>query len=184
MDEKEIEMTVIIGIAGKAGSGKDTVGKMLVEHYGFKRLAFADRIKDTLHDLGIAEPSRDAKESLIFGRTFSYRQAMHTLGDGFRAMDPNFWIQQVTAQVGLYPRVVVTDVRFDHEALTLKSLGGIIFEMRGRQADMNGLERHVTEQGLKCVIPDASFWNRGTLDELREALDRRMQSLKWSNETP
>lgn len=36
---------MIIGILGEAGSGKDTVGKLLVEHHGFYALAFADPLK-------------------------------------------------------------------------------------------------------------------------------------------
>lgn len=35
----------IIGISGFAGAGKDTVGQILVEHHGFTRVAFADKLK-------------------------------------------------------------------------------------------------------------------------------------------
>ena len=36
---------MIIGLAGLAGSGKDTVAMELVNNYGFQRLAFADNLK-------------------------------------------------------------------------------------------------------------------------------------------
>lgn len=36
---------MIVGILGEAGSGKDTAGKMLVEHHGYYSLALADPIK-------------------------------------------------------------------------------------------------------------------------------------------
>lgn len=36
----------IIGIVGKAGSGKDTVATYLVDNYGFKHLSLAEPIKD------------------------------------------------------------------------------------------------------------------------------------------
>lgn len=36
---------MIIGINGKFGAGKDTVAAMLCNHYGYKRLAFADKLK-------------------------------------------------------------------------------------------------------------------------------------------
>lgn len=42
---------MIIGLSGYAGSGKDTVGAMLVEHYGYKRLSFAQALKDVLEDV-------------------------------------------------------------------------------------------------------------------------------------
>jgi hypothetical protein len=38
-------MANIIGISGKAGSGKDTVAEYLVEHHGFVRMALADEMK-------------------------------------------------------------------------------------------------------------------------------------------
>lgn len=37
---------VIVCMSGKAGSGKDTVADYLVEKYGFKRMAFADPLRD------------------------------------------------------------------------------------------------------------------------------------------
>ena len=36
---------MILGLAGYATSGKDTVGRYLVEEHGFTRLAFADTLK-------------------------------------------------------------------------------------------------------------------------------------------
>ena len=37
---------MIIGLGFKARSGKDTVADYLIENYGFKRLAFADALKE------------------------------------------------------------------------------------------------------------------------------------------
>ncbi len=41
----------IIGLTGYAGSGKDTVGAMLVEHEGFTRVSFADRVRELAYHL-------------------------------------------------------------------------------------------------------------------------------------
>jgi hypothetical protein len=38
-------MAHIIGVSGKAGSGKDTVGKYLVDHHGFIAMSLADEMK-------------------------------------------------------------------------------------------------------------------------------------------
>ena len=43
---------MIIGLSGYARSGKDTVAETLVNEYGFKRVAFADKIKDLLYTMG------------------------------------------------------------------------------------------------------------------------------------
>jgi dephospho-CoA kinase len=42
---------VIIGLSGYARSGKDTVAELLVLNYGFKRMAFADGIREALSAL-------------------------------------------------------------------------------------------------------------------------------------
>jgi hypothetical protein len=39
---------MIIGLSGYARSGKDTVAELLVLNYGFKRMAFADGIRESL----------------------------------------------------------------------------------------------------------------------------------------
>lgn len=43
-------MKNIIGISGHAGAGKDTFASVLVERYGFVRMAFADKLKEIISD--------------------------------------------------------------------------------------------------------------------------------------
>ena len=42
---------MIIGLAGYAGAGKDTVGNILIEKHGFRRVAFADKIRSLVYDI-------------------------------------------------------------------------------------------------------------------------------------
>ena len=41
---------MIIGVAGYKGSGKDTIGTVLTNSFNFKKLSFAQPIKDLVHD--------------------------------------------------------------------------------------------------------------------------------------
>jgi dephospho-CoA kinase len=43
----------IIGLSGRADSGKTTVARYLVEQYGFVRTAFGDPLKQMLLDAGM-----------------------------------------------------------------------------------------------------------------------------------
>lgn len=47
---------MIIGLNGAKGSGKDTVGAFLVEKYGFERLSFAKKLKDSAAALFGVDP--------------------------------------------------------------------------------------------------------------------------------
>jgi dephospho-CoA kinase len=41
----------LIGLSGYARSGKDEAAKVLIEEFGFKRIAFADKLRDFLYAL-------------------------------------------------------------------------------------------------------------------------------------
>ena len=41
-------MSKIISISGRIGSGKDTIANYLITHHGFKKMAFADALKDAV----------------------------------------------------------------------------------------------------------------------------------------
>jgi hypothetical protein len=43
--------TVLVGLTGVAQSGKDTSAKILIDSFGFKRVAFADKLRLTLYRL-------------------------------------------------------------------------------------------------------------------------------------
>ena len=57
---------IIIGLSGLAGAGKDTVADLLVTHCGFRKLAFADALRNEISDAFQMEPlylsHRDTKE--------------------------------------------------------------------------------------------------------------------------
>jgi hypothetical protein len=45
------EVKELIGLSGYARSGKDEAAKVLVEEFGFTRVAFADKLRDVLYQL-------------------------------------------------------------------------------------------------------------------------------------
>ena len=86
----------LIGFTGRAGSGKDTAGQVLVRQLGFKRYAFADPIKKALNamfgwHMGMWE-NRDWKEGDLPGMCYSPRLLAQTMGTEWgRSIDPEFW---------------------------------------------------------------------------------------------
>ena len=68
----------LIGICGKARSGKDTAADYIVEECGFNKYSMADPIRSMLDSIGV-DPSFNKEDPVDrFGK--SPRQMMQTLG--------------------------------------------------------------------------------------------------------
>lgn len=98
-----------IGLAGRAGAGKDTVAGMLVEAAGGPDaavvIALADPLKRICRDVfGFDEgqlwsPSERRAEPPPDRTGPTAREALQRLGDWGRAMDPDVWIDKLLAAV-------------------------------------------------------------------------------------
>ncbi|GMV19489.1 MAG: hypothetical protein AMXMBFR56_77130 [Polyangiaceae bacterium] len=96
---------MIIGISGKAGSGKDTAADVLVRDHGFVRIALADPMKRFARGLWhfteaqLWGPSQqrnapDPRYRRDDGTFLSPRHALQTLGTEWgRECDPDVWIR-------------------------------------------------------------------------------------------
>lgn len=159
----------LIGLCGRAGSGKDTVAELLYIRGRFARYAMAKPLKDALAAMGIFEPARDKKELPLPGRPFSYRQAAQTLGTEWaRNLDPDFWINLAERNVTRYLKentpVVITDIRFENEEKFVRKHGGVIWQIVGRSAELGDAAGHVSEQYKPT--PDLIIDNSSTLKQL------------------
>ena len=172
-------MTFLIGLAGQAGTGKDTVRAML-EEQGFTGLAFADPIRTMIRELltsnGIDDrfmDDRAFKETVIHELGVSYRQMAQDLGDWGRNMHPDFWVRIAAAFMD--DRIddgdthfVISDVRFLNEAEWVRERGGVIW--RVNRAAATPVRPHVSEAELWHFDHDWVIHNDGSLDELREVV--------------
>src|SRR5579883_3181143 len=76
---------LLIGLSGKPQAGKDTTAEYLVRRYGFRRLAFADRLREECRDLFHWNGVKDAA-----GRALLQRH-----GEARRREDPDYWIHPI-----------------------------------------------------------------------------------------
>jgi hypothetical protein len=123
----------LVGLNGYAQSGKDTVAEFLVSDFGYRRIAFADRIKDFVSAVfpDIADQVDKvgwdaAKEQM------EVRLALQTVGRAARAhIRPDVWILSVLGDISSddADRVVVSDVRFINEADALVTRGGVMLRV-------------------------------------------------------
>jgi len=174
-----MEQKLLIGIAGPARSGKDTVAWHLCREYGFMRTAFADQLKAILLPLfGWDERHKNGylKEEVDPYWGFSPRQAYQKFGTEFgRALNPDLWVLMMHHQLQHYGnRVVISDVRFPNEANYVRRNGILVHVFR--QLKYRGeVARHSSEAPLAIYPSDLAVSNNGTIAELHEQIDSALK---------
>jgi hypothetical protein len=193
---------MILGLSGIARSGKDTVGNYLVEHHGFKKLAFADRMREMafaidpvvaydkfqIQTLGNEEVSTAVipVHFMELVNNVGYdeskdnpevRRFLQRLGTeaGRNIWGDDFWTNVVRDKIiheGRFDRWVITDTRFRNEAECVKDMQGYV--VRIERTGIEAPNAHISERDLAEWNFDYFLKNDGSLDELYHAVDEMM----------
>ena len=174
----------LIGITGKARSGKDEIAKHLWAQHCFTRIALADPLKlaaQAAFRLGHQQTFNDAlKEIAIHPWGLSPRQIFQKTGDIYKsAFGEDFWVRRWMLSYEMFKdtdHIVVPDIRFDEEAAVIKELGGTLIRVV-RGDGLAGAEgQHCSEAGITTPV-DFTINNDGSLEDLWWEVDRIMRSL-------
>lgn len=173
----------VLGLAGYARSGKDTVAEIIKKYrQGVYLYAFADPMKLAAREaLGI--PMRDLKgegidrdtEITRYGCTI--RHILESIGRwGRHDISPDVWILRAEQELmmdssisesfrgGDHDLFVVTDVRMKKEVEWVKSKGGVVLEIV--RPDAKKVSESETEAGEWEGLSDFIIANDGTLEDL------------------
>ena len=175
---------MIIGLSGYARSGKDTVANLLVLNYSFKRLAFADAIKDAVLLLNpILDNGRRVSDVVndygweVAKANIEVRRLLQVMGTevGRKLIDEYIWIDKVFNQIEPDKRFVITDVRFPDEANMIQSIEGKVW--RVNRHNHSAVNTHISERAMDNFMFDQVVYNDGTLDELSNEVFMLMNSV-------
>lgn len=169
----------LIGITGKARSGKDTAAKVLIEQRGLIKYSFADPMKEGVKVmLGLTDEhvNGDLKEQVIPELGVSPRRILQTLGTewGRDIIRSDLWVvlaQQkweaikAATEETFHGGMIVPDVRFEDEAAFIRDNGGLLIHIERKGAQE--IEGHVSEAGVEWRKGDARINNSGTLADLK-----------------
>lgn len=152
-------MKKIIAIVGHIGSGKDTAAKFFIDTYNYKKVSFADSLKDALSSIfvwdrqlleGTSAESRNwrNKKDVFWSNALGFevtpRLMMQTIGtDLFRHHFSNYiWVYSSVLKIEKSTSsVVVADVRFPEEYNALKELGATFIRMQRTVPDWEDTAR-------------------------------------------
>lgn len=176
---------MIIGLTGYAQSGKDTVANILVENFGYTRIAFADKIREFLYETNpmydsvVGEPlfvkakvDRDGWEEAK--KSPHIRRLLQTSGVAARKVfGENFWVQQALKDVHFEGNYVITDVRFTNEADIIKKYDNSQL-WRVKRLGVDAVNSHVSETELDGYPVDQIFINNTTIEDLEVLVKTRM----------
>ena len=193
---------MIIGICGLIGSGKGTVADILVNTHKFKKISFADKLKDGVASVfgwdrkmleGDTDESRqwrELKDDFWSNETqmeVTPRLVLQLFGtDCMRnGFDDGIWVSLVKKELLDNPgrNYVIPDVRFANEVDMIRDVGGEVWEIK-RGPDPQWLIEYETDGKEPKVHASEWKWikskkdlvieNDGTLDELSNQVLSRL----------
>lgn len=202
------ELPKLIGLHGKARSGKDTVGNFLVETYkDHYTESFAGPLKDAAAAaFGIPRNCFDEPELkeqsddqwLVSPRKIAQFLGTEMFRDTVKNLIPNignnFWIERLERRLlnkyepedqGPWEphfTCVITDVRFQNEYDWILSNGGIIIHLTRAGADGTvGILNHQSESDLSFHTPERNYKcaNNGTISDLYRKVADIILSTKY-----
>lgn len=180
---------MIIGICGKARSGKDTFAEMLAEELfdktqkKFVMMAYATELKlrvqrdfDLSYDQlwGDDKEVEDKRYLKPDGTGFwTAREILQQYGEFFRSIKETFWIDNLFRVMDdkEYSNVIVTDVRYPNEADPVKNKDGYVIKVTSNRSNIQEIHgtNHISETAMDDYKADLIVANDWGLEELRHA---------------
>ncbi|CAM5388007.1 hypothetical protein ACTFBT_01225 [Streptomyces microflavus] len=180
-----------VGIIGRARVGKDTAGQWLVDNRGYRRIGFADPLKEAalkldplIEQIDMAYLAVDERPDVrLSDLVGSYgweeakeapevRRILQELGAAVRAIDEDFWLRAAMARVQEANEAgvpaVITDVRYPNEAASLRRAGFHLVYIE--RPDVEQLV-HESEGALGAEDADVTIHNGASLDAFLYAVE-------------
>lgn len=182
-DGKLVPRIEVLGLAGWARAGKDTVAAHLVANYGYTRMSFADPMREALRRLDplitVGEMRgvglRSSVDALGWEELKSLspdvRGLMQRMGTevGRNMFGENFWVDAAIDSIEDGSKVVFADVRFINEVDAIKGLGGQVWRISRK--GVGPANDHISETALNDYIFDSYINNDGTIEDTNKCID-------------
>jgi len=178
---------MIIAIAGKLRSGKDTAANLIMDTVGHQyceRIALADALKEETvgkYGLSIERMTSD----------YSYKEEIRHLlikhGRDRRAEDIDYWVKKVLENAKA-PVVIVPDLRYSNEKTSLAKGERIVLSVK-IECDNENRAKHgwhlssADTDASECQLDEDTDWdyivyNNGTVEDLTNSLGDVISRIK------
>lgn len=172
----------VIGIAGPARSGKDTVASLMASRlhiddidYRLQIYKMAGPIKEFLrntHGWGGRELEGSLKEAHDYDWGYSPREAMQNIGAAMREVDPDFWVRIAMKAINDHDGItIIPDIRYENEALMVREMGGMMIHIQVRSREIEEIRDHKSEAGIDMSSKDWLIYNDSSLEVLKRMVN-------------
>lgn len=179
---------LLIGLTGRARSGKTTAAEYLAGTFMLEHYAFADPLRDGLMAIFNLDPSDfegDRKEQPLAWLPHSPRQLMQSMGTEWarNTVHPDVWVKlaeqnldYIATALGTVIGFVISDIRFENEADFVRRRGGTVIHISRHNAEP--VNAHVSEAGVKASDNDIYLRNDGSVEQFLRSLDETFRLLR------
>lgn len=201
----------LIGLAGFAQSGKDTVASFLTNNHGWTRVAFADALRAVLYALNpivdhetldVFEFGREAPvETLVIEdrvqplvnddgwddvkvRYQEVRDLLQRLGTeaGRDQINQQLWVRLGEEKIERAGGpVIVTDCRFQNEVQMIRRRKGKLIWVA--RPGVGAVNKHASEHSVTSQDCDFTLINDGTFAELHKDIKQLIKAWKMEGDT-
>jgi len=196
-------MTILIGLIGEAGSGKDTVANHILANNNAQTYTLAKPIKELTRHLFLFNDEQlygNLKNDVDERWNITPRQSWQIIGTnimqfGIYSLLPDllekvpvreFWVYHFKMWYNQFIEnpenkdkiIIVTDVRFHHEVDVIHQLGGRTLKIVRPDLDKSDdLYQHSSETAIPTIKSTYTIDNDSTLDELYKKADEYVNLL-------
>lgn len=177
---------MILGLSGYARSGKDTFADILVDKYDFKKVAFADKLRDCVYALNPYVVSEYSLNTLHLQEVIDHygwngykntpwgediRRVIQNMGTevGRDILGPNIWVDATMNSLPPEENIVFTDCRFPNEADAVRNSDGAL--VRISRPGVKPVNAHTSETQLDDYDFDYRVVNDSTVKKLEKLAD-------------
>lgn len=188
-------MTLVIGLHGAKGSGKDQfykAARAAFPHLDVRKIAYADPIKNEVCRIfnltGEEQYDQFKRTTMMFSLSGGYtwervegRQVVREIGMMMRRYDEHQFVRYVEDEIRKAPQAIwcITDLRFDNEMESIRNnLRGIVIKVNRGGVRYDG---HVTETEFPDSQCDRVIHNVDlTLDQYNSLVVQEMNNIMQS----